>query len=371
MGAAEDDARDVNVNKPLLQISKLFLTWFSQLGETKAGRLEACGMLGICLLRAVELKLSVEAVRFMDGTLNSRSVGDFKVGLARILAINFGGSLLQLLYSYLQARLTWKWQHRLTDHVHSLYFRNKAYYFIGEGGGVGGDKLTDPDQRIVGDIAMTAQTFSDCFSDALFAGTAGVFYTANVLRLFGWKYALAPYAYLGAAFVVVDVVAPVRKTWRRLEKQRWSAMSAYSDAQERLMLQSEAVVSLQGSDRERDVISQRYDVFKARTSVLFVAYLKFGTVNQFIINYLLTQFTSILVIAPGIWNPKFKGGVTTIEQMAAVRADAGVQFVLFHATMDAARVVVEMIRKLQLLVGQVERVTELLDLLVSVGLSTY
>jgi ABC-type uncharacterized transport system fused permease/ATPase subunit len=131
------------------------------------------------------------------------------------------------------------------------------------------------------------------------------------------------------------------------------------------------VVSLQGSDRERDVISQRYDVFKARTSVLFVAYLKFGTVNQFIINYLLTQFTSVLVIAPGIWNPKFKGGVTTIPQMAAVRADAGVQFVLFNSTMDAARVVVEMIRKLQLLVGQVERVTELLDLLVSDGLSTH
>ena len=146
-----------------------------------------------------------------------------------------------------------------------------------------------------------------------------MFYTFNVFRLFGWKYAIAPYAYLCTAFVVVDVLAPVKKTWRRLEKQRWSAMSAYSDAQERLMLQSEAIVSLKGSDREKEVISQRYDVFKARTSVLFVAYLKFGTINQFVINYLLTQFTSVLVIAPGIWNPKFKGGITSIEQMSAVR----------------------------------------------------
>jgi ABC-type uncharacterized transport system fused permease/ATPase subunit len=264
--------QDGDLNKPLLQILRLFVTWFGQLSETKAGRLEACGMLAICLLRAVELKLSVEAVRFMDGTLNSRNLVDFKVGLVRILVLNLGGSLLQLLYSYLQARLTWKWRHKLTDHVHSLYFRNKSYYFISNIG----DKLTDPDQRIVGDLARTAQTFSDCFSDILFSGTAGVFYTYNVLRLFGWRYAIAPYAYLCVAFVVVDVLAPVKKTWRRLEKQRWSAMSAYSDAQERLMLQSEAVVSLQGSDREREVISQRYDVFKARTSVLFVAYLKFG-----------------------------------------------------------------------------------------------
>lgn len=44
-------------------------------------------------------------------------------------------------------------------------------------------------------------------------------------------------------------------------------------------------------------------------------------------------------------------------------ADAGVQYVLFNSTMDAARVVVEMVRKLQQLVGQVERVTEMLDLL--------
>jgi hypothetical protein len=85
-----------------------------------------------------------------------------------------------------------------------------------------------------------------------------------------------------------------------------------------------------------------------------------------VINYLLTQFTSVLVIAPGIWRPRFKGGIATIEQMAVVRADAGVQFVLFNSTMDAARVVVEMVRKLQLLVGQVERVTEMLDLLVRI-----
>lgn len=89
------------------------------------------------------------------------------------------------------------------------------------------------------------------------------------------------------------------------------------------------------------------------------------------INYLLTQFTSVLVIAPGIWRPRFKGGIATIEQMAVVRADAGVQFVLFNSTMDAARVVVEMVRKLQLLVGQVERVTEMLDLLVRILLNFF
>ena len=188
---AERERRsDADLNKPLLQITSLFWTWFTRRSETKAGRLEACGMLAICLARAVELVLQTEAVRILDGTLNSRNLALFKVGLLRITLVSFGGSLLQLLYSYLQARLTWKWRYRLTDHVHSLYFRNKAYYFVGEGGGVGGDKLSDPDHRIVSDLSMTAQTFSDCFSDILFSGTAGVFYTLNLARLYGWRYAV-------------------------------------------------------------------------------------------------------------------------------------------------------------------------------------
>ena len=51
---------------------------------------------------------------------------------APVFASFYDGSIP--LSRYLQARLTWKWRYKLTDHVHSLYFRNKAYYFIGEGG---------------------------------------------------------------------------------------------------------------------------------------------------------------------------------------------------------------------------------------------
>lgn len=238
-------------------------------------------------------------------------------------------------------------------------------YFIGEGGGVGGDKMTDPDHRITSDLAQTAQTFSDCFSDILFSGTAGVFYSWNMFRLYGWKYAVAPYAYLAFAFVIVDVLAPVRKTWRRLEKQRWSAMSAYDDAQKRLMLQSEAVLALKGSDCEYTEIMHRYEEFKRRTSKLFVAHWKFGQINQFVTNHLLDTFVGFFVIAPSIWSPKF-ASIDTIDQMATVRADVGTQMVLFTSTMGAARVVLEMVRKLQMLVGQVERVTEMLDLLAKV-----
>ncbi|MAC31648.1 MAG: hypothetical protein CL948_09215 [Erythrobacter sp.] len=69
--------------------------------------------------------------------------------------LNTGGAALRILYSYLQARLTWKWRKKLTDHVHDAYFQNKAYYFIGEGGGVKGSKMLDADHRIVEDLKVT------------------------------------------------------------------------------------------------------------------------------------------------------------------------------------------------------------------------
>eukprot|EP01049_Picozoa_sp_SAG25_P007724 SAG25_NODE_648_length_6205_cov_2.314609_3_plen_107_part_00 len=94
---------------------------------------------------------------------------------------------LRILYSYLQARLTWKWRMKLTDHVHRAYFKNKAYYFVGEGGGVKGSKMLDADHRICQDLKVTAQAFSDCFSDAIFTATEGVFYTCVSLGSGGWR----------------------------------------------------------------------------------------------------------------------------------------------------------------------------------------
>ena len=39
-------------------------------------------------------------------------------------------------------------------------------------------------------------------------------------RLFGWRMALVPFAYVSASFVVVEFIAPVSKTWRALGRER-------------------------------------------------------------------------------------------------------------------------------------------------------
>ena len=46
-------------------------------------------------------------------------------------------------------------------------------------------------------------------------------------------------------------------------------MSAYSDAHKKIMLHSEAVMTLKGTDCEEGVIMTKYAEFKKRTSILF------------------------------------------------------------------------------------------------------
>jgi len=202
----EDDSGDFS--KPFKLVAKILQKWFFTRSEEGTGRWEAAGMVAVCLSRAAEFKLQTQVVRWMDGTLTTRNLGDFRTGLVRLALLNTGGAALRILYSYLQARLTWKWRKKLTDHVHDAYFQNKAYYFIGEGGGVKGSKMLDADHRIVEDLKVTAQAFSDCFSDAIFTTTEGVFYTFNLYSISGWKMALTPYVFVVATFLLVNKCGP-------------------------------------------------------------------------------------------------------------------------------------------------------------------
>jgi ABC-type uncharacterized transport system fused permease/ATPase subunit len=198
------------------------------------GESEVLGMVAICCARSWELMLTTETVRALDTTLATRSLANFKTGLLRYAAIALVGSWLRIVYAYIQARLTWKWRKKLTDTIQAEYFSGLNYYLIGEGGGRGKDKMNDADTRITEDLRQTIDGFAKSFSDGLFMSSAGFFYTISIWRYFGWRYAVAPYAYLTASFVIVDFLAPVMKTWRRLGRFRGQSWGDYRFALTRL-----------------------------------------------------------------------------------------------------------------------------------------
>jgi hypothetical protein len=87
--------------------------------------------------------------------------------------------------------------------------------------------------------------------------------------------------------------------------------------------------------------------------------------NRYLNHHLAEQFVAMLCIGRGVWWPKQDVALQmdTIEKLANLRADVGVQWMLFNQCMAAARQAIDMVHTLQKLVGTVERVTELIELL--------
>ena len=363
-GGSGDDGGGLNA--PLWKMWALLQpSWRSFL----QGEAEAAGMLAICVVRIFEFRMQTGIVRALNATLSSRNVTDFKAGLLRSTAVALGGALLRIVYSYLQARLTWKWRVKLTTLLHEKYFAGNAFYLLGPGAKANSpDQMADPDTRISADLEESVNGFASCFSDAMFAATAGVIYTVEIGRLFGWRFAAAPYAYLGASYLLVEKLLPMRQVWRRRSRAKGQSFGRYLFAMQRLGLQAEAVATFQGGERECSIIEEEFMMHMWDCDNFYWGVWKFQILNRFLNHYLAGQFVAMVCIGRGAWWPKYEGGrVETIEQLAELRADVGVQWMLFNQCLSAARQAIEMVHTLQKLVGTVERVTELLELLVDVG----
>ena len=114
-----------DVNAPL---RKMWALLRPSLRTIFAGESEILAMFALCLARGIELRLNTSVVRALDTTLANRNVADFRAGLARGAALWIGGTWVRILYSYLQARLTWKWRRKLTDLLHKQYFAGMCFY---------------------------------------------------------------------------------------------------------------------------------------------------------------------------------------------------------------------------------------------------
>ena len=155
------------------------------------------------------------------------------------------------------------------------------YYWLGAGGGTGKNKIADPDARISRDLRATVDGFANCFSTALYNLMAGVLYTRELYRYFGWRFAVAPYAYLGVASLVVDGLLPMRREWRKLGHMRGLTWGLYTNAAQRLELHQEGIAALGGGPRECDNIDFEYFACIVEYSKTYRSWWKFASINNF------------------------------------------------------------------------------------------
>jgi ABC-type uncharacterized transport system fused permease/ATPase subunit len=249
-----------DVNAPIKKLWRLLCpSWKQVLGDEK----EILAMFALCLCRGVELRLNTAVVRALDSTLANRNVADFRHGLLRGAVLWVGGSWVRIAYSYLQARLTWKWRRKLTELLHQEYFSGMCYYLIGEGGGRGQDKMSDADTRITNDGRACVDQIARTFADVMFSATAGVFYTLNIWTVFGWRFAVVPYAYLLSAFCCVNVIAkPVLDNFRKAGRLRGESWGLYTFAAARVGLQAESIASLKGAALEHRYLLELWALHK-------------------------------------------------------------------------------------------------------------
>jgi ABC-type uncharacterized transport system fused permease/ATPase subunit len=330
---------------------------------------EATLMVAICAVRIAELMAQTTLTNMLFRTLNSRDVGAFRTGIIRGTAVSVGAAVLDIMYNYLQQRLNWKWRVKLTKTMHDKYFANMNYYFMGAGGGRRQMKMEDPDTRITGDLAQTVNGFTQCFSRAMNSTLTGVLYTAVVWRRFGWRFALAPYVYLFASRYFCQKVIPMREIFRRNGRARGVSWGRYRFALQRQELQGEAIGALRGGEREMEIIIDEFAVHVEDCHKHHWDFLTFHSLWNFFIIQGGDALVNILCIGRGIWYPRYEQN-DTIEKMSELRGDVGEQMMLFERCLFSARTALQLITELQQLIGHVERVTEMVEMLDAVTKNT-
>ena len=218
--------------------------------------LEAVGMLALALTKRWEINFMYDTVGALESTFTSRDPALFWGSLVRVVAISFYGSAVDMVYSFLESRLTWKWKRKLTMLLHEKYFDDKAYYLIGPGGGP--DGLEDPDARITNDVHTTVGGFSNTFSKALRLVTQGLLFMYKLYQQGGAAAPVSIFAYLVGSTYLVEVIFPVFKSWRLNHAKMAASFGLYRSAMTRLGEKAEAVATLQGADREMAIVRGKF-----------------------------------------------------------------------------------------------------------------
>lgn len=348
-----------NVNAPLYKVWAMVRP---TLRTAFTSEKEATLMLLICAVRIAELMAQTKLTNMLFRTLNSRSVSAFRTGIVRSTAVSVGAAILDIIYNYLQQRLNWKWRVKLTKTVHEKYFANMNYYFMGAGGGRGSMKMDDPDTRITQDLAQTVNGFTQCFSQAMNSTLTGVLYTAVVCRRFGWRFAVAPYIYLLSTRYFCQKVIPMQKMFRRNGRARGVSWGKYRFALQRQEMQGEAIGALRGGEREMEIIIDEFAVHVEDCHKHHWDFLTFHSLWNFFIIQGGDALVNIICIGRGIWFPKYEQN-DTIEKISDIRGDVGEQMMLFERCLHSARTALQLVTELQQLIGHVERVTEMVELL--------
>lgn len=138
--------------------------------------------------------------------------------------------------------------------------------------------------------------FANMFSNTMNCSSSGILYTLELGRAYGWKFAIAPYAYLLSSHYLVKVLIPMQKRWRRRGRARGVSWGKYRFALQRMELQGESIAALKGGEREYQIVEDEFVVHMHDCHMQHLDYLTFHSVWNFFMQHGCSQFVAIFCI---------------------------------------------------------------------------
>lgn len=381
---------------PFVSIVRLlrpkFLSWREGWRSRFGGEAEFLCMVVACTSRWYEMSIATSLAYRMETVMASRNTQQFLALLPRCFLWQcVMPATNRLCFRYFQARLTWKWRYRMTNTLHGLYFSNMNYYFIGDGGGTGADKMVDADHRMVDDVKLAVQAVANTGCNALWDACQAFFFSLEVYKRYGSVSALSCFVYPVLSVFVVDNITKVHVIWRRLSKEVGVTKAHYRETVTRVMMNSEAIAALKGVEFEKDIMMRKFDRSLGALLAIHKSGYRYGTLNAFVSRFwsqvcgpcaIMTttlhhraahycglcgcssQFPSWYVLAPLAWSPALmRSGEESVQSIAQERGSIGLKFMLFTRSMQLWNGLFTFYRQLQWVGGNAERLVDLVVLL--------
>ena len=298
---------NLKVFKRFTAIAKLY--WF---GDEKKGALTLLGLLFILLVAYTQLSVILTQKQGeIISSLSAKDVDRFWQTIKIFLAVLVGYVPLFAGFRYVQERVGNYWRRWLTHHFLDRYFRNRAFYELGNFN----TNIDNPDQRISEDVRAFTQdslSFLLILINSLFQVAAFSFVLWNISP--NLVYLLVVYAIAGTIIITVIFGRKLVKiNFDQLKKE-----ANFRFGLVRIRENSESIAFYQGEEQESKSLKQRFaDVFENYNSLIVWRELFLGLfTNAYeFFPYVLPA----IIVAPSVFSGEFEVGKVTESQIAFAR----------------------------------------------------
>ena len=352
-------------------------------GKGKSGKTQLIAMAGLCIFRIGLMSDVADLIKRLDANMMTRDAAEFKMLFKWAVRNALISTVHRTTYKYVENSLGLIWNRELVKSIHQKYFRwegccgaaplpvtaaaaadpaplpssNMNYYHLAQGAASNeAGSIKDPANTITEDAKSVTTQLSLALCEALYSASAGSYFAWRLGRLYGARFAFAPFGYLWVMFTLTSVVAP----WGRVIKKMNSLKllsSAYKEANSRVVQNIEAIAALCGSEVEVGIMKQRFKEIVKATKQYHGQTVWPALCEQFAFVWFVRVFVGFFSLGPHVLFKKEGGRDTkSIAGMAKLRGDLGHQFVLFTQTMIAAGVSAKMLRLIQRVASPAGRV---------------